>query len=765
MKKLFFLVVIVSTIYATHRPTVGLVLSGGGARGGAHVGILKYFEQKHIPIDFIVGTSMGSFMGGLYASGYTADEIADFLTTTKWENYIRSNKPREKIPFRRKTLSAEFPGNIKVGLNQDNEITLPTGVFEKQSMLYLLQKKFKDVLFIDDFKKLPIPYAAVATNLSNGNVVPLVSGNIAKSVYASICVPGGFEPITIDGKTLVDGGIAQNLPVQIMRELYHPDYIIVVDISTPFDKEKRFRSYDEIMTQQIDILTRKNVEETIKGLRKNEFLITPELKGYSFLDADKYAEIIKKGYEAAKKSFSKISFLALDKNEYDKYQRIHHYKPHTEVPIIDHIEIENNTYIADAIIRSKIHQQEGMKLDFDQLQKDLMDIYYLMYFSSAEYKVIRRNAQNILVITTEPSWNVNGDIRLGVAFEDDFNGHSDYQVRFEYNKYNLNSFGGEWRNRVEVGKRRLIQSEIYQPINSTQDGYLRINGYYEKVKHYVTPQFLLDEYINVNEEKTTPLYSLNYGGTLGFGINIGSTIQVESGMELRKVNPSTDLFIFDAYKDQFDYVTAETIQRLSRFYLDFRIDSFDNPFFPKKGVRGGIGYVQNFDIFGSNIKYSQVYGKFTGAYSIGKGTLVPNIKLGSTLNSGGLDDAGKDGTSKPIAVQDVESYFQLGGLFNISGRPTYYMSGDQLVYGSLNYRYSIMSNKFLSSITSEAYLGCSFEVGKTWYKKRSTFADTKTLVGSSIYVAIDTIIGPLYLAYGYSDSSNQTVYFSLGRSY
>ncbi len=752
-------------VIASERPTVGLVLSGGGARGGAHVGILKYFEEKHIPIDYIVGTSMGSFIGGLYASGYSADELATFLTHTKWEKYIRSNKPRKKIPFRRKTLSAQFPGNIKVGLNEKNSITLPTGVFEKQSMLYLLQKKFAHVLFIKNFTKLPIPYTAVATNLANGESVELSSGNIAKSVYASICVPGGFEPIEIGGKTLVDGGISQNLPVKIMRKLFHPDYIIVVDISTPFEKDKEFRSYDDIMTQQIDILTRKNVEDTIKNLKQNEFLITPKLKGYSFLDADKYSEIIQKGYNAAKENFAKISFLALDPQTYEKYKKKHRYKPKIQIPLIDAIEIQNNTHISDTIIRSKIHQKIGEKLDFSQLQKDLMDIYYLMYFSSVEYKIVRKNAKNILVVVTQPGWNINGDIRAGIAFEDDFNGHSDYQVRFEYNKYNLNSFGGEWRNRIEVGKRRLVQSEIYQPINSTQDGYIRVNGYYEKVKHYVTPQFLFDQFSNVNEEKTTPLYSKNYGGVVGSGLNIGSTMQLEGGLKIKKVNPSTDLFVYDVVNDKFEYVTAETTQRLTQFYVTYRIDSLDNPFFPKSGLRGGVGYMQNISALGSHVKYSQVYADLTGAFSIGKGTLVPNIKIGSTLNSGGLDNVATDKDGEAVAVQDVEAYFHLGGLFNISGRPTYYTSGDQLVYGSLNYRYSVLSNKFLSSITSEAYLGCSFEAAKTWYKKRSSFSKVESLLGSSIYLAIDTIIGPLYLAYGFSDTKNQTVYFSLGKSY
>ncbi len=769
MKKILyiFLFIVLSAYADERRPTVGLVLSGGGARGGAHVGILKYLEKRNIPVDYIVGTSMGSLMGGLYAIGYSAEELEEFLTKTPWEKYVTSKKPRREISFRRKTLAAEFPGNIKVGIDGNDDVALPTGVFEKQMMLYLLRKKLKNVLFIKDFRKLPIPYAAVATRLVDGETVELVEGNIAKSIYASICVPGGFEPIEIEGELLVDGGISKNLPLETMRKIFKPDYIIVVDISTPFDKEKKFNSYDEIMSQQLDILTRKNVEDTIKGMQPNEILIQPKLEGYSFLDADKYAEIIDIGYKAAEENFDKYAFLQVDTKTYEHYKQKHRYKPVTLIPIIDKIEIENHTFISDETIRHRIHQRVGEALDFEGLQKDLMHIYYMMIFSSVDYKVVCKEGEYVLIIVTKPSWNAHGDIRLGIEFEGDFNGHSDYQVRLEYNKYDLNSYGGEWRNRVEVGKRRLVKTEIYQPLDSTQRSFVRINGYFEKVKHYVTPQFLFNtnQFVPTSENKTLPLYSQNYGGVLGVGLTMGPCAQIEIGTQLKKVSPSVDLFVYDPATDSTQYVTFESSQYLTQAYALYRLDSLDNPFFPKYGYKGIVGYYKNLKALHSDVEYSQFYMKFAGAFTIGRGTLVPLIKYGTTLNSGGLDNVGTDENGEAVTVLDVDAYFQLGGLFNISGRPTYYKSGDELVFGSLNYRYSVLSNKFLSSITSEAYIGFSVETGKTWYKSSDTFSNSKTLFGSSIYLAIDTIIGPLYVAYGYSDSSNQTVYFSLGKSY
>jgi NTE family protein len=737
-------------VYAKQRPTVGLVLSGGGARGGAHVGVLKFLEEKHIPIDYIVGTSMGSFMGGLYASGYSADELKDFLINTKWENYVTSKKPRIKIPFRQKLLSMQFPGNIKIGINGDNEISLPTGVFEKQMMLGLLRKKLKNVLYIKDFTKLPIPYTAIATELSNGEMVELASGDLSKSIYASMCVPGGFEPIEIDGKILVDGGISSNLPVETMRKLFHPDYIIVVDISTPFEKNQKFNSYDEVISQQIDILTRRNVENTIKSLKPNEILISPELEGYSFLDADKYAEIIQKGYETAKKDFNKISFLSVDNELYEQYTKKHRFKPTLQLPVIDAIEIDNNTFISDNTIRYNIHQQIGKEFDFEQLQKDLLRIYYMMYFSSVDFKLVRKNAKNVLVIITKPAWNAHGDIRAGLAFEDDFNGHSDYQFRLEYNKYNLDSYGGEWRNRLEVGKRKLIKTEIYQPLDYKHITYFISNVYYEKVKHYVTPHSAYEDV--KNEDKTLPLYSTNYGGILGFGINLGTTSGFEIGFETKKVQPSMDIFF--EQNGEVVYETIEESQRLSQVYMIYAIDSLDNPFFPQEGFKAKAKYYKNIKVLNSSLKYSQLYGEISYAFSIGRSTIVPFVKYGKTYNAEDFKDS-----------QDISAYYHLGGLFNISGRSTYHQTGDEMFFGSLNYRYSVVSNKFLNSITSAAYIGASVETGKAWYNYNENFNTHNLLFGSSVYFAIDTILGPFYFAYGYSDTNHQTVYFSLGKSY
>ncbi|MEE8588412.1 MAG: patatin-like phospholipase family protein, partial [Sulfurimonadaceae bacterium] len=391
------------------RPRIGLVLSGGGARGGAHLGIIKAFERHNIPIDAIVGTSMGSFVGGLYASGMSSSEIERQLTTMDWTKVITFDYDRQEIPFRRKHLQRAFPGNAKVGVNQDNEVVLGTGLFKRQNMLSYLKKKTYGVSNIKSFDDLRIPFRSVASRLEDGATVVLRDGSLAESIYASTAIPGGFDPITINGEVLVDGGVADNLPLDVMREEMNVDYIVVVDISTPYDEHAKFDNYIAVMGQLVNILMRKNVEETISSMegRENEILIVPDLTGYGPLDADKYPAIIAIGEAKGEAVYnSDLSHLSLYKTDYYEYLANRPKPKRYESPVIDKIELENGTYLNDKAILSLIHVKLGEELDNEQLDQDVADIYNLMIFDDVTYKVIQKDGMNVLKITTTPSWDV-----------------------------------------------------------------------------------------------------------------------------------------------------------------------------------------------------------------------------------------------------------------------------------------------------------------------------------------------------------------------
>ena len=199
------------------RPKVGLVLSGGGARGAAHIGVLKVLEEQNIPVDFISGTSMGAIVGGLYASGMTATEIEQALIDNDWRPLFQDRPPRADRPFRRKEDDNGFLVDFDMGVDKDGLI-FPKGLVQGQNLEMILKRLALPVATINDFDQLPIPFRAIATDLGNGEALSIKSGDLATAIRASMSLPGIFKPVHYNGRLLVDGGIVNNLPVQIARK-------------------------------------------------------------------------------------------------------------------------------------------------------------------------------------------------------------------------------------------------------------------------------------------------------------------------------------------------------------------------------------------------------------------------------------------------------------------------------------------------------------------------------------------------------------------
>ncbi len=761
--KLILIALLSVSIYAAERPKIGLVLSGGGARGGAHLGVIKEFEKHHIPIDGIVGTSMGAFIGGLYASGMSSQEIERRLTTTKWDEVIVVDYDRTQIPFRRKKLQHDFPGKLKVGINKDNDIVIGAGVFKRQMMLQYLEEKTHNISYIHDFDKLRIPFRAVASNLENGERVVLGSGSLAESIYASIAIPGGFDPIVIDGKTLVDGGVADNLPLDVMREEMEMDIIVVIDISTPFDKDARFENIISVLGQLSNILMRKNVEQTVASMKENEILITPDLKKYTPLDADKYAEIIKIGEKTIEHDYaSKLANLSLDDEAYARYlEQINPANLHS-CPVIDKIEIDNQTYLNDETIRSYLHVKTGEQLDFDQLNKDVKVIYNLMIFDDVKYSIVTIDDITTLKITATPSWDVNGQLKFAFGFEDNFNGHSDYSVKLEYIMFGLNSYGGEWRSRFSIGIERLAYTEWYQPLDVLQKWYIRPNIFYRDKKIYLSPDVLGagDDAHNsgADLDDSIPAQAKEYGAEFGFGVNITNNLQAEVSLIAKNVSPSIDLLTLINNGDQnssYKYSKRSKSQDILQAHATVRLDSLNDAFFPTQGYAGVLNYFRQMSEWGSDAEFSQLFAKISAAYSFGYHTFYPTLKSGLTFKSEAFDSS-----------QDFNAFYTLGGLFNLSGLPTNAMAGDQMLFGSLVYRYRLTQEDFFGALSMPLYAGFSLEAGDTWYKEHKELQENADIIfAGSAYLAADTVIGPMYLGVGAADGEYYSVYFSLGHEF
>src|SRR5512145_453114 len=282
---------------ADGQPRVGLVLSGGGARGMAHVGVIRVLEEMKIPVHCIAGTSMGAIVGGLYAAGMSPDEMEKMVTSMEWNEAFRDKPPPSELSFRRKKDAADYLINFDLGF-KDGGFSIPMGLLQGQNLNLMLKTMLFHTEGIDDFNKLNIPFRAMATDIETGDAVILDKGDLVKAIRASMSIPALFAPVEINGKLLVDGGIANNLPVDIARQM-GADVLIVVDISTSLSRRKQLTSSVEITSQLTSILVQRNTADQIRTLYQTDILIRPDMGDIGSGDFFRAAEAVAAGRKKA----------------------------------------------------------------------------------------------------------------------------------------------------------------------------------------------------------------------------------------------------------------------------------------------------------------------------------------------------------------------------------------------------------------------------------------------------------------------------------
>ena len=297
-----------SAVASVKRPRIGLVLSGGGARGLAHVGVLKVLERERVPIDVIAGTSMGAIIGGLYASGMSADEIERELGTVDWDALFASRIDRAELSQRRREQDFIVTPAIEFGL-RDGSLRLPLGARSTRGLELLLRRYTLPVRTIDNFDDLPTPFRAVATDMETGEAIVLGSGDLAMAMRSSMSVPGAFAPTEVDNRILGDGGLVNNLPIDVARAM-GADVVIVVNIGTPLGSRSSLVSAVGLTSQMINILTEQNVQRSLATLGPADVLIAPVLGNLGSGDFEQAATLMALGEAGARGRSDRLATLA-----------------------------------------------------------------------------------------------------------------------------------------------------------------------------------------------------------------------------------------------------------------------------------------------------------------------------------------------------------------------------------------------------------------------------------------------------------------------
>ncbi len=705
-----------------HRPRVGLVLGGGGARGAAHIGVLKELERQRVPIDVIAGTSMGAIVGGLYASGMSAADIEYLAASLDWSDALSDTPRREDLSFRRKQDDAQFPIDFEVGV-RGSELVLPQGVVQGQNLDLLLRKLTLHVSHIEDFDALPIPFRAVASDIERGEAYVIGEGDLARAIRASMSVPGAIAPVVIDGRLLVDGGLIGNLPVDVMQTM-GVDVIIAVDVEVPLYDRDELYSALQISEQVLTILIRKETLRQVDRLGDADVLIRPELGVFASTDFGNIVQAIGPGEVAAKAQSDRLRALALDEEAYAAYQA-RRSAARRDAAELAFVRVVHDGALAPEVLESRLTVAAGDHVDADELASDADRLYGLALYQHVGYALIEQDGQTgVEYRATTKSWGPNV-LQFGVSLEEDFEGSTGFNLESRMTRVGLNRLGAEWRTDLRLGSDPELFSEFYQPLSFDS-------------RWFVAPRVELRQ-ANLNAfamEETVARYRVTEAeGGFDFGRELGNVGEFRVGA-FRGVGEAR-VKIGDPSIPNIDFHTGGAFALL-------RYDSLDDAQFPRRGTRAELRWTLSRPGFGADNRFDTIEGDIARTWSRGKNSVQLGLGYASTLQS--------DNT--------VQDFFTLGGFLRLSGLERGEISGPHAALARLLY-YRRVGETTGGILDTPIYLGVSAEAGNVW-QSRSEMSLDSALFGGSLFAGIDTYIGRVSLAAGFAQGGQKNLYLSIG---
>ncbi|EON91158.1 serine protease [Marinobacter lipolyticus SM19] len=706
---------------AGDRPKVGLVLSGGGAKGMAHVGVLRVLEEMRIPVDLVVGTSAGSAVGALYASGMPVEEIEQRFIDLDWVSSFRDDPGRAYKPVRRKQEDWRFPVVPGIGVRLDG-LHVGGGIIAGQNLGFILNELTRDAALVEDFDQLAIPFRAVATDLETGEQVVLGSGNLSEAIRASMSIPGVYAPVKLNGRLLVDGGIANNLPVTVARDL-GADIVIAVDITDPLLKAEDLQEAFSVVGQLTTMMTRMNTDDQLARLEEQDVLIRPDLEGRTSADFYDAPILFELGATSARSHASELRHLNVSHERWTRFRESMN-KSGLAPGHIARIEVDHNSRLAGEFLRSRIRQETGQPLDVDALEDDLKRIYGLGYYETVSYSLSPSSEGTVLTIQAlEKSWGPNY-LAFGLNYEDNFDGETRFNVGAALRMTELNDLGGEWRTGVQLGTEPYVRTEWFQPLDYGYERYVITGAEYSRNSFSV---FGDDGERNAEVDVTSRQFDLALGMELGgngdvrFGYSRGyATVDEQIGAP---VAPSGSI-------------------HQGGLNLQLVHDSLNDSFYPQSGGFAGIrGRVER-ESLGSDRHFDSVTGMGLGTGSW-RGFTMTGLLYAHAVTRG---------------EPGIENTVRLGGFRRLSAYAPGEITGENAAMASL-----FASQEFGGPLVPW-FAGIGFETGNAW----ESFDDaswSNTVRSWSAFAGVDTFLGPVQFATAYNNEDNWTAYLNIGFSF
>lgn len=706
------------------RPKIGLVLSGGGARGFAHIGVLKVLEENRIPVDYIAGASMGALVGSLYSTGRSPEEMEKLLESLDWDKLLSGSPAYNELAYRRKQDQRNLPGSLSLKGRNVKSLKLPTSVNPGHEIGLAIDRIFYGYSNVKDFDELPIPFRTVGTDMLNAETVVLKSGSLQQSLRATMAIPAVFAPVEIDGKILADGGILNNIPTDVVKDM-GADIILVINIETQIGDRSSLDNLIGVLGQTFIVAT---VENSRRSLRQADFIIAPDLKDFSSSSFNEGKAIIELGYQGAKQKAGFLKSLSLDEASWQEHLAARQARQIPDkISKPEFLAVEGSTTSKGReIVREKLIEDYADKqLDKNMIESDLTELTGTRRFDSLGYEGVKESGKDGLLIRvydTQERTERKTDLDLGIDVNNAESDTTNFNLRGRLTFFDLGGFGSEWRNDFSIGSKTLISTEFFRPIGEG--------------RFFVAPRALyLNRKVGLYENgERLAEYSFEtakFGVDLGYSINKESEIRV--GYEIGRQRVSRRIG---------DPLLPELSGKFNLASLGFEYDGADNAQIPTRGIRVSSSLNYYFDAPGVTYGFPQAKTNFNAISPISKRYLAFGFGAGGT-------SFGK--TAPPF------QQFPIGGLFNVGGYGSEEFRGSNFLrggFGVLRETYALPS-----FFGGKLYLGGWYESGSSFEK----FKDARYRQSATGGMLTETPFGPIFVGASFAEGGRKKLYFSLGR--
>ena len=700
------------------RPKVALVFEGGGALGFAHIGVIEWLEDHHIPVDNVAGTSMGGLVGGLYASGMSPKEIVDFIEGINWNAVLSGQVPFPALSFRRKEDKLAFPNRLEFGLK--NGFSLPNGLNSGAAVGLLLDEKMLPYYDLKSFDDLPIPFRCVATDMVSGQEHVFKDGSLAQAMRSTMSIPGVFAPVEHGDQVYSDGGAVNNLPVDVARTM-NPDIVIAVYLDSGKFDRKGLDSLVGVAGRNVSLMVSAN---ELKNMKDANILLKADLSKYGSGDFEKSAEIIPLGLKAAEEHASELEKYAVSDTEWQAYLARRNSRRKTNLPEPKFIDVYGVHGEMQSQVDKAMAKYVNKPVDPAKIEKTITDLQGTGLYSSISYNLIDKDGETGLLVRPRPKNYGPPFLNLGVFLSSNDSNEIQFGFGGRATFYGLVGTGSEAHVDAFVGQVAGISGELYKPIIPGKRFFVAPRAYYA---HTVVPFFSGGEQLSqYTEEKN------------GFGIDLG--YQFGSKAELRAGEDyqwyGYDLRIGVPVEQAFHitpFVTNVKFQYLGQ----------DSVQVPTKGTE----IVSQFNYstkspFGS-VGYSQWYATIDHFIPVKSRGIIFGTGSGGT--SFGTTNLGLAG-------------FSLGGPLRLSAYNRGELLGSDYFLAQGGYLYRLLK---LNPVIADAIYATGFyEIGKVW----NASPGTPTLPNDfAVGAVIKSLIGPIYGGVSIGDSDHHKWFFGLGR--